>query len=344
MVLLGMALPAWSAARPVADPLVREALASPLAQRSVLTAITRTGKRLIAVGERGHILLSDDAGRSWRQARVPVSVTLTAVTFADDRHGWACGHGSVILHSDDGGLTWTKQLDGHQAAAVLGPAAGGMAPSGAAAGIGEDQSDKPLLDIHFLDGQNGFAIGAYGLVFVTGDGGRTWQPGLDRLPNPEGKHLYALRRVGQDLAIVGEQGSLFLSRDAGRSFVPVGTPYKGSFFDLVPLAAQSFLIVGLSGSIYRTVDGGASWTKVTVPTKDAIAAGGVLADGTVVLVDGAGNLWASGDRGMSFGGRLLNPPFPLSGVAQTAGGDLAVVGARGIEILPLGRLNKAGRP
>jgi photosystem II stability/assembly factor-like uncharacterized protein len=343
MLLLVLALPTWSAAGLVADPLVREAMTSPLAVRSVLTAITRSGNRLIAVGERGHILLSDDAGKSWRQAKVPVSVTLTAVTFVDERSGWACGHGSVILHSDDGGVTWTKQLDGRQAGGILRAAAGGMAPSGAAAGIGEDQSDKPLLDIHFQDADNGLAIGAYGLVLVTSDGGRSWQPGLDRLPNPEGKHLYALRRVGQELAIVGEQGALFLSRDAGRSFVPVGTPYKGSFFDLVALAPQSFLVVGLRGSVYRTVDDGASWAKVDVPTKDAVTAGRVLADGTVLLVDGAGNVWVSVDRGMSFGGHALNHPFPLSGVAQASDGDLAVVGARGVEVLPLSRLIKAGQ-
>src|SRR4051794_13611808 len=55
-------------------------------------AVTRAGPRLVAVGERGTVLLSDDAGASWRQAPVPVQVTLTTVRFIDERTGWAAGH------------------------------------------------------------------------------------------------------------------------------------------------------------------------------------------------------------------------------------------------------------
>ena len=105
--------------------LSRPALMSPKALGAAMLAVTRAGSRLVAVGERGTVLLSDDHGQHWRQAAVPVQVTLTCVTFADERHGWAAGHLGTILHSDDGGQTWRKQLDGITAAARMAEAARG---------------------------------------------------------------------------------------------------------------------------------------------------------------------------------------------------------------------------
>jgi photosystem II stability/assembly factor-like uncharacterized protein len=62
-----------------------------------LTGIARAGKRLVAVGERGIVVLSDDDGATWRQASVPVSVTLAAVQFPTPTQGWVVGHYGVVL-------------------------------------------------------------------------------------------------------------------------------------------------------------------------------------------------------------------------------------------------------
>jgi photosystem II stability/assembly factor-like uncharacterized protein len=109
-------LPLGAVAAPAPAVLSRPALMSPKALGAAMLAVTRAGARLVAVGERGTVLLSDDHGQQWRQAAVPVQVTLTCVAFADERHGWAAGHLGTILHSDDGGQTWRKQLDGIAAA------------------------------------------------------------------------------------------------------------------------------------------------------------------------------------------------------------------------------------
>src|SRR5690606_22399355 len=89
------------------------------AAKSPLTAIARAGDRLVAVGQRGHILVSEDAGKSWSQASVPVSSDLVAVSFASASHGWAVGHGGVVLKTEDGGLSWAVQLDGHQSSELI---------------------------------------------------------------------------------------------------------------------------------------------------------------------------------------------------------------------------------
>src|SRR5258706_1771055 len=85
------------AAAPVGDALQRPALSVSQPQRAVLLAAAPAGARVVAVGERGVIALSDDGGATWRQAACSVTVTLTMVRFADDRHGVVVGHGGTVL-------------------------------------------------------------------------------------------------------------------------------------------------------------------------------------------------------------------------------------------------------
>ena len=63
------------------DVLDLPAQSSALAARSPLLGVAQAGQRLVTVGQRGHILYSDDAGQNWQQADVPVSSDLTAVQF-----------------------------------------------------------------------------------------------------------------------------------------------------------------------------------------------------------------------------------------------------------------------
>ena len=130
-----------------AQPL--DARLAPLASKSLLLDIIEVNQsKLVAVGERGHILLSSD-GADWQQAQVPVQVTLTAVYFIDEMHGWAVGHDATILSSSDGGVSW--QIQQHL-----------------------PEMEKPLLDVLFFDKNTGVAVGAYGLFYRTNDGGKHW--------------------------------------------------------------------------------------------------------------------------------------------------------------------------
>ena len=47
------------------------------------------GQRLVAAGLRGLIVWSDDAGKHWTQARVPVQSDLVALDFVSATTGWA---------------------------------------------------------------------------------------------------------------------------------------------------------------------------------------------------------------------------------------------------------------
>jgi photosystem II stability/assembly factor-like uncharacterized protein len=295
------------------DPLNEAAVFTPLAERSLVTGLAAAGGRLVAVGQRGQILYSDDRGGHWQQARVPVAVDLTAITFVSAHKGWAVGHDGVVLRSLDGGATWERQFDGVKA--------------GAAA--------RPLLDVWFEDARRGMAVGAFGMAVCTADGGATWTDCADTVDNPNGMHLNAIRAVGGEVYIAGEQG-LLLKRGAGGRFVPLASPYKGSFFGIAGNAG-TLLAFGLRGNAFASHDGGRTWQRSTTGVASTLAAGDALGDGTLVLVSQAGQLLVSRDAGATFAVQALARPQGAAAVLALSHAQLLVGGARGLAVQPLGQ-------
>ncbi|HSV79044.1 MAG TPA: YCF48-related protein [Ramlibacter sp.] len=323
-------------AAPVADALERPAVMVRKPDGVVLLGAAQCGQRLLAVGERGVVIASDDAGASWRQAKVPVSVTLTAVRCTDAQTAWAVGHGGTVLASADGGLTWSRRLDGRAAAQLVLEAArdGGDAKAlQEAQRLVADGPDKPLLDLHFFDARRGIVVGAYGLAFLTSDAGQSWQPWMQHLPNPKGAHLYALRVHGDSLLIAGEQGLVLHSADGGRSFRRLELPYAGSFFTAELRSGQEVLVAGLRGNIWRSSDGGSAWVQVPARAPVSITASTVLPDGRLLLANQAGQVFQLA------GGTLepvtTEPLPPLHALLAAGSGALLALGVQGAIKLPL---------
>ncbi len=241
--------------------------------RLLLVDAARIDRRVIAVGDRGYIVTTDDEGATWQRAKAPAAPLLTAVRFLDAKLGWAVGHDAVILATTDGGANWVQQF---------------MAPA----------EQKPLLDVLFLDAQRGMAVGAYGAFYETADGGKTW---ADRKIVADDKHFNSLVRVADDkLLILGEAGTILTSADAGKTWVPVASPYKGSLFGAVIAADGSIVAFGLRGRIYRSTDGGKGWKQVDNASVATLMGGTRLPDGAIVLAGAAGTALISRDNGQSF--------------------------------------------
>ncbi|MDM0073744.1 YCF48-related protein [Variovorax sp. J2P1-59] len=308
----GAAVAAWAASADPAtawrDVLDTPAVRSTLGARSLINGLARAGQRIVAVGQRGHVLLSDDGGASWRQAEVPVSSDLVAVCFPTERQGWAVGHDGVILRSTDAGQSWTLQLDGRR--------------------MGAQDAENPLLDVWFKDAQTGYAVGAFGLALRTDDGGAHWEPLTQALDNPKSLHLYALRSVGNDVFIVGEQGLLLQLDSATGRFAARETPYKGTLFGIVA-GTRALIAFGLRGSVVRSTDGGRSWSQVATGVQAGLTAGLRRSDGSIVLVSQAGHVLVSRDDGASFQPLRVEQPMPAAAVAEAAGGALVIAGPRG---------------
>lgn len=297
----GVAAPAYS-------------IESTAASSRLLLDVVRAGERLITVGDRGHILYSDDEGQQWLQARVPTQQLLTAVYFVDDRYGWAVGHDALILATRDGGATWARQYD-------------------------DLEHEAPLLDIWFKDRNHGYAVGAYGMLLETFDGGNDWQRIDERIDNEDGFHLNAISAVGDaGIFIVGEMGLMFRSVDWGQSWETIEGPYQGSLFGIVAgQQPRHLLVFGLRGHIFRSTDFAESWDEVKVQTDSGqleygLANGSLLDNGDVLIVGHSGTVLRSTDAGLSFSVSNRADRASLTGVIAGAQGGLILVGQNGIHL------------
>ncbi|AXL53665.1 photosynthesis system II assembly factor YCF48 family protein [Paraburkholderia caffeinilytica] len=319
------------------DPLDSPAthVSSPATQP--VTAVAAVQQRLIGVGMRGVIVVSDDHGVSWRQVASPVQSDLTAVMFATARDGWAVGHDGVILHSADGGNSWVKQFDGRMAAQQFARryraaiAAGDMSVQPALQEVERNSKAGPALpwlDVWFEDATHGYAVGSFGTFAMTSDGGKTWLPALEHIDNPSFLNLNAIRAIAGQLYIAGERGMVYrLDRVSGR-FEQIATGYGGSYFGIAGTAGRVFAF-GLRGNVYRSSDGGTSWTRVETGTDATLNAASVLADGSVVLA-GTGTVLINRPGEAGFSRVPVGSPMLFAGIAPDGDDAIALCGPFGI--------------
>jgi photosystem II stability/assembly factor-like uncharacterized protein len=218
----------------------------PKASQALMLSLAYSGKHLFAAGDFGEILASND-GREWVQIPTPVRSPLTAIQFVDENNGWAVGYEGVILHSADGGKTWTVQ---------------NFAPS----------LDQPFLDVQFLDKQHGFAIGAYGLFYETHDGGTTWAAGTPAAITSGGFHLYRAIKLGSgDVMVVGEQGLMGLSTDSAQTWTELPKIYEGTFFSAAPIGQTGAIVCGLRGNVFYSANARVgNWKKIETGTTNSM--------------------------------------------------------------------------
>ncbi len=280
------------------------------AEKAPMLAIAKAGHRIVAVGDHGIVLLSDDDGVSFRQARsVPTRATLNSVTFTSDQEGWIAGHWGVILHTEDGGETWSTQRQ-------------------------DLTVDQPLFSIYFADKLNGWATGLWSLMLTTHDGGQTWN--TVALPSPKGaakadKNLYQIVSNGKGLMLIAaEQGYVYRSTDGGQAWTPIETGNPGSFWTGVLLDDGSILLGGLSGGLSRSVDGGLTWTHIESGTKSSITGLAQMPNGQVVGVGLDGCTLLSTDRGASFTASKREDRLSLNAVAINPKGQPIITSEAGI--------------
>lgn len=358
-----------SAYTPVAmDPLLTPAFNAPLAARSLLLDITRAGPRVVAVGGHGNIIYSDDNGAQWKQAAVPVSVNLAAVTFIDSQNGWAVGHHGVILKTADGGVTWAQIFDGMDAGAQVIKAAQAEfdAAQAALAATDNDSEDpaalerldsaelalgdalasiqfgpaQPLMDVWFKSLTEGLVVGSYGQIFRTTDGGQSWTLWKHGISNPSNFHYYDLSETPKgDLFLVGEGGGIYQSSDRGQTWTSLESPYEGSLYGVLTAkhgGDEVLLVYGFNGNLFRSVDAGKHWQQIKTPTRKSINDGVVLGDGSILLVGNNGVLLHSTDGGQSFSLQTDRLERPFVSVAALGDDKLALVGIAGARIIKLG--------
>lgn len=278
-----------------------------LAPRSLLLDVAAAGQRLVAVGERGHILLSDDHGSTWIQADVvPTGTLLTGVCFSNAEQGVSVGHDETILVTQDAGRTWTLT---HLAT----------------------QSQQPLLDVACLGDGRAIAVGAHGVYFITRGRGASWKE------NNLGQDFHLNKVVAASptrLYIAAEAGHLYRSDDAGENWRELSSPYEGSFFGVRPLGGDVVLAYGLRGNLFRSEDAGATWRKVETGTHALLNDAVKLDAGDLVAAVGlSGVLLVSRDAGRSFLLVQQEDRKGLSAATGVGGNELVAVGEGGARLI-----------
>ena len=272
-----------------------------------------------AVGT-GPIVHTADGGRVWRSQAKPTVQPLLAVKFVDADHGWAVGGRAdnrpeathqptyVLLHTDDGGATWAKVMEGR---------------------------GRVYFDVDFIDRDNGWIVGqvrrqidalhgrTLACVLRTSDGGHTWSEPLSGVSGLAGGSVSALRAVdfrtadqGWAVGSVGEgsarRGVLLRTADGGQTWARAVSQKFGVFTDVSFPSATVGYAVGLpvAGSsttrwIVKTANGGATWAGQQLPvpitgvpavdfvstTRGWIVADTVLHRGVVLRTVNGGASW-----------------------------------------------------
>lgn len=332
LMLLGAAA-ADDAYTPAANPDFRAGDATPTALivEDLLLDVTHAGARLVAVGEFGHIALSDDDGKTWRQAKaVPTQSTLTSVVFLDDKTGWAAGHDKIILKSEDGGETWAVQYSRElsakagipleprgrteQAQPVEDP---GLAPDDAApaddgdADIAADDPGASTDEGGFVDGDvTGSEIEPdipfLGLVFTSPTHGIAVGGFNYAAETTDGGATWTPKRLVKSAADDFHLNDAFNGPD------------------------NSVFVPSELGQVYRSLDGGATWQITQTDYEGSFWGGLTLKDGSVVVVGMRGNVWRSKDKGTTWEQLAVDAtPESLASGVQLADGTIILVGVGG---------------
>ncbi len=331
-----------------AEVLDRPAPPSTLALKRSLSGIAVQGANALAVGVRGTILVSRDAGKSWQQASIPVSADLTTVRFTAPGVAWALGHDGVALRSADSGRTWTRMLDGRSLAALIKTHYGALAAAGSAEAaevLAElDRALRqsatpgvlpyPLLDIRIGADGEGFLAGAFGVLLRTQDAGKTWEPMLEKAANDRRMHLYALEQ-GADgsFYLAGEQGLLRrYDRAAGR-FTEIASPYTGTFFGL-KANGTALVAYGLRGNAFVSEDNAATWKPLALGAAATVVAAIPAGPGQFAFVTQSGQVVLAGAdvKPASAASRTRGEVFDA---ALSAPGQLALAGIGGVTLAPM---------
>lgn len=301
-VLLPLSLPA---APLEAVPAVQSSIAT---QATMLDAVW-AGERMVAVGDHGIVLLSDDHGKNFRQASsVPLSTPLTGVSFVDARHGWAVGHWGAILLTTDGGESWQLQRL-------------------------SSAEDRPLFAVHFFNARQGVAVGLWALVLTTEDGGQTWTE--QHLQPPPGSKKADLNLMGLfadrqgKLYATGEHGQVLLSEDQGQSWSYLDTGYEGTLWSGAALADGSLLLGGQRGTLLQGSAKGGDFRKLPMQSKGSVTS--IAVSGARVLAVGLdGLMLVSGDAGHSFEERQSSEGLSLTAALLGPDGSPVLFSRRGV--------------
>lgn len=333
-----------------ADPLATPSKMVEHPDKTLVETIVLAGRRLVAGGADGLIILSDDNGVTWRQVQLPVSTTITGIRFTDDKTGWAIGHSGAVLRTADSGEHWTLVFDGVRAAQVTLDAA---RSANAADSIRQKKIDaaqrllsqdtaRPFLLIEAGATGPVRLIGSANLAIVSDDAGKSWRPWSDAIENPDGLQVYGLAQRNGITLVAGEHGLLLAGKPEDGLHL-LKPPFDGTFFGAIDGGPHGMVIFGQQGRIYSVdlaadwmPDKSVNWRRITDPSPTTLVSALLQPDATLLLGDASGATWKL--QGKPDDAKLVpyraSAPFPILALAEAPDQSLILAGSGGVLRVP----------
>ncbi len=256
---------------------------------------------------------------------------------------WAAGHDATIISSSDGGDNWEL--------------------------LYQDMEADAIMDIVFIDKNHGFALGAYGQLLETTDGGKEWdyldlnevtiEPEFNNVEEVVDEndyaaafedlgcyemlecHLNAMVILSENrLMMVGEHGYGFRSSDNGKQWQAIHLPYEGSMFGALALDENCVLAFGLRGNAFRSCDFGSNWVAVDTGTESSLL-GGTQGQQSVVLVGANGVLVTGAKNSLKFRAGILESGIDYTAITVAGKNRVILTSTEGVSIYAPEK-NKAG--
>jgi len=237
--------------------------------------------RLCCSGLNGTIILSDDAGESWYPASIGTNETVFHISMLGQT-GYAVADEGAVFNSSDNGFSWNEVYNTGsklRCLFVLSPSSfyfGGQYELLWEANHGS-WNPIPYItgpgywfrDIHFPDGQSGYAVGDGGRAYKTPNSGYGWFLMNTQTDN----HLQGVYFPSPDTGYcVGFGSTILKTNDGGINWQNIYPGAANNFRSTFFLTNDYGFVSGEEGTILRTEDGGQTWiteeTDITQTLKE----------------------------------------------------------------------------
>ena len=281
-----------------------------------------TGVAITAATGAGKIYRTTDGGNSWTEVQ-STGQGLNAIDFVGGGVGFVVGDGKAMLSTSDGGQTWapkalagpagTPKLVGIDCAdaltCLIAENQGGSVlrtTDGGDTAAAVTPSTEAIYAVGFASATRAVGVGEAGATVTSDDAGMTWSPVGERFL---GSNFGRLRATNSEIAhMVGPDGTIARTVDAGQSWFTVGVPTTAAVYDASFPAQTIGYAIDVNGGAFRTANGGSSWSILNTGAAEdpraviALDANRVLLIGPTgvrLSTDGGGQFAAVEDRDVS---------------------------------------------
>jgi photosystem II stability/assembly factor-like uncharacterized protein len=288
----------------------------------------------------GLLYSSVDGVPPWTQQPIPTPAQVNGVYFVDANDGWAVTDSGEIWHTTTGGTPWMLQTSNHAVAFTcvqfISLTQGWAVASDRIyrtvdGGATWDSSYTPQATYRSIsmlnDGMTGWAVGVYGQIGMTLDGGQSFTPQTSNTPNTlEGVHFVD----NMNGYAVGLYGTILRTTNGGAPWVNVSRGNHTEPLVSISMAPTGFSIAASSqGDMLVSADTGHTW-EVKSPLPGVIITSVTSQDyDNIWAASGGGSIYYSSDSGSTWTQQTTGLGAALNAVQFVSSNDGFAVGASG---------------